>query len=103
MAFPPNWQNPISVPPGQSQRNVDPLRLLPSRPDLSRVRLDIQRALLDAGIARHTAIEVTTDGVIWDGHHAVRAAADKGTKVTVRVVNQTIAPTAGSILDLLVG
>jgi hypothetical protein len=103
MTFPPNWQNPITAPLGQYQTNVNPLSLLPSRKDLSQVRLDIQKALLDAGSERHTPIQVTVDGVIWDGHHAVRIAAERGIEVTVRVVNQKLNPTAASILDLPVG
>ena len=70
MTVPANWQNPITELPGHLQVNVNPLSLLPSRHDLSKVRLDMQQALLDAGLERHTAIEVTPDGVIWDGHHA---------------------------------
>jgi hypothetical protein len=97
---PTNWQNPITASPGQLQPNVDPRLLLPGRHDLSRVRLDIQQALLDAGTERSTAIEVTPDGVIWDGHHAVRIAAEKGVLVTVKVVNARANPTASSILDL---
>jgi hypothetical protein len=57
MTFPANWQSPITVAPGQFQSNVDPLLLLPSRSDLSQVRLDMQQALLDAGTQRNTPIE----------------------------------------------
>ncbi len=92
--------NPITVPPGQLQANVDPLLLLPSRSDLSRIRLDMQQALLDAGAERSTPIEVTPEGVIWDGHHAIRIAAEKGLLVTVKVVNVKVNPTASSIMDL---
>jgi hypothetical protein len=67
------------------------------------VRLDKQKALMDAGIQRQTPIQVTTDGVIWDGHHMVRAAAETGCAVTVKVVSQPVKPTAGSIMDLPVG
>jgi hypothetical protein len=103
MAFPPNWQTPITALPGQYQSNVHPLSLLPSRTDLSQVRLDMQKMLLDAGCGRHTPIQVTTDGVIWDGHHAIRVAAEKGIEVTVKVVQQKLIPTASSIMDLPVG
>jgi hypothetical protein len=103
MTFPVNWQNPITAPAGNFQANVDPLALLPSRPNLSQVRLDMQKALIDAGIARHTPLQVNTDGVIWDGHHAVRIAAEIGNTVTVKVVKQKLIPSAASILDLPVG
>jgi hypothetical protein len=103
MGFPPNWQTPITSSPGQLQLHVDPLSLLPSRPDLSQVRLDTQRALVDAGIQRHTPVQVTLEGVIWDGHHAARVAAEKQLLVVVKVVTEQLAPTADSILDLPVG
>ncbi len=100
MPFPANWQNPITVAPGQFQANVDPLMLLPSRSDLSQVRLDMQQALLDAGARRTTPIEVTSDGVIWDGHHAVRIAAEKRLPITIKVVSVKVNSTAPSILLL---
>jgi hypothetical protein len=43
---------------------------------------------------------VTTDGVIFDGHHAVRAAAEMGRLIDVKVIAFPQAPTADSILDL---
>src|SRR5262249_13703037 len=67
---------------------------------LSQVRLDMQQALLDAGIQRTTPVEVTPDGVIWDGHHAVRIAAEKGLAISVKCVNVKVNPTAASILLL---
>ena len=100
MTFPANWHRPITMPPGQLQTNVDPLLLLPSRHDLSQVRFDLQKALSDCGTERSTPIEVTPDGVIWDGHHAVRVAVEAGKPVTVKVVNVRVKPTAASILDL---
>jgi hypothetical protein len=100
MTFPANWQSPITAAPGKFQSNVDPLLLLPSRSDLSQVRLDMQRALLDAGAQRTTPIEVTPDGVIWDGHHAVRVAAEKRLQITIKVVNVKVSPTASSVLLL---
>jgi hypothetical protein len=103
MTVPGNWQNPITAPAGQLQTNVNPLTLLPSRKDLSQVRLDIQKSLIDAGTKRHTPIQVTVDGVIWDGHHALRIAAELGILVTVKVVIQKATPTAASILQLPVG
>jgi hypothetical protein len=103
MRIPPNWVNPIVALPGQLQHGVDPLRLLPSRSDLFRVRLDFQGALLDPGTRRHTEIEVTADGIIWDGHHAIRAAAERGINVTVKVVNVKESASAASIMDLNVG
>jgi hypothetical protein len=100
MAIPANWQSPITASVGQFQTGVNPLQLLPSRTDVFQVRLDMQAALLDAGIGRHTPIKVSLDGVIWDGHHLVRVAAERRIDVTVQVVKQRVQPSASSILDL---
>lgn len=45
----PGWQNPITVAVGQLQVGIDPNALLPSRLDLSRLRLEAQRQLLLTG------------------------------------------------------
>jgi hypothetical protein len=99
----PGWSNPISVSAGQTQYDVDPTQVLPSRPDLQQRRLDLQRQLLASGQARFTPIQVTQDGVIWDGHHAVRAAAEAGRRVAVLVVAQRIRWIGLRIVDLPVG
>src|SRR5437879_685572 len=100
MATPAGWQNPIAVPAGASQKNIDPKSLLPSRSDLRRNRLELQIQLLDGGVRRFTPIQVNLDGIIWDGHHAVRAAAEKGILIHVVVVAQPLAPSGYWILDL---
>jgi len=100
MSPPPGWQNPITVPPGQVQTGVDARLLLPGRGDLIQSRLDFQRALLQAGRPRLTPIQVTRDGVIWDGHHAVRAAAELGQTVSVLVIDDTAPPAGPTILQL---
>jgi hypothetical protein len=97
MTPPAGWQNPITVQPGQMQYGVDPLRLLSGRRDLRQYRLDVQRGLLRAGTLRTTPIEVTREGVIWDGHHAVRVAAEEGTTVDVLVNEKQRQPKAASI------
>jgi hypothetical protein len=56
--------------------------------------------LLLAGKVRFTPIRVNLDAVIFDGHHAVRAAAEEGRLVDVLVVDQALLPTAASIMDL---
>jgi hypothetical protein len=100
MPIPPNWQNPITAAPGQDQRGVAPARLLPSRGDLVRLRLESQRRLLLSGTARFTPVRVTPDGVIFDGHHMVRAAAEEGKLIDVRVVAIPQPPTGDLIQDL---
>ena len=100
MPMPTNWQNPITARPGQTQSGVDPARLLPSRGDLDRSRLEAQRRLLRSGIRRFSPVQVTPDGVIFDGHHMVRAAAEEGKLIDVRVVGISQPPGTDMILDL---
>ena len=100
MNLPPGWVNPIQVVPGQVQMGIEAASLLPSRTDLSRHRLDAQRLLYRSQTDRHTAIQVTVDGVIWDGHHAVRVAAEDNAFVDVLVVSVIEAWSGLSILQL---
>src|SRR4051812_43214875 len=94
------YQNPITANPGEVQHGVDPTRLQPSRGDLIRARLEYQRFLLRSGRPRFTMIQVSRDGVIVDGHHAVRAAAEEDQLIDIMVSPLTVAGKPGSILDL---
>ena len=96
----PSWQNPVTVGPGQTQSSVDPRTLLPSRYDLVKTRLESQRQLIRSGQSRWTPILVTIAGIVYDGHHAVRAAADEGATVDIQIVDQPLTASASSILDL---
>jgi hypothetical protein len=96
---PQGWLNPITAKPGTSQ-NVPADLLLPSRPELVRGRLDLQRALVSAGQARFSPIQVTPDGVIWDGHHGARVAAELGLSINVNIVNVAVQPVGLLLLDL---
>ncbi len=58
--------------------------------------------MIRQGIARHTLIEVTPEGVIWDGNHGAAAAAQLGGSVTVRIVAASFAA-QGPIAALAVG
>jgi hypothetical protein len=100
MDSPVDWQNPITEPPDQVQYGVDPSRLRPSRDDLIRGRLNLQCQLLRSRRKRFTPIVVSKDGVIIDGHHAIRAAAEKGQTVDVLVRDFPVAGRGDSILDL---
>ena len=100
MNAPPGWRNPITVLSGQVQQGVDAAQLLPSRRELSRIRLAKQQQLFQSQTPRHTPIQVSTDGVIWDGHHAVRVAAKQGATVDVLVVPGVIPPSGLTILQL---
>jgi uncharacterized protein (DUF58 family) len=92
--------NPIVRNPGGIQSGVDPSRLKPSRDDLVRARLEFQRLLIRSGVPRVTIIQVSPEGVIVDGHHAVRASAEEGRTVDVRVTPLRVASKPGTILDL---
>jgi hypothetical protein len=98
--FPPAWQSPITAQPGQIQVGVDARSLLPSRIDLEQPRLDVQAALRQTSTPRFTPILVTIEGVIWDGHHAVRLAAENGETVDVRVVALLESPSGLTLLQL---
>lgn len=100
MTFPPGWQSPITAQPGQIQVGVDACSLLPSRIDLEQARLDVQAGLRQTGTPRSTPILATSEGVIWDGHHAVRLAAENGETVDVRVVAVLESPSGLTILQL---
>lgn len=97
---PPEWVNPITALPGQTQRGIDARALLPSRPALDEHRLETQRQLRQAGSSRSSPIQVTPDGVIWDGHHGVRAAAETGSSVDVLVVDESVPAAGPTILQL---
>jgi hypothetical protein len=49
---------------------------------------------------RFSPVQVTPDGVIFDGHHMVRAAAEDGKLIDVRVVSISQPPVGELILDL---
>jgi hypothetical protein len=100
VTIPPGWLNPIVAAPGGLQSGVRAADLLPSRHDLNRARLDAQLALLASNQPRWTPIQVTADGVLWDGHHGARAAAENGANVDVQVVNAVIKPVGLLLLDL---
>jgi hypothetical protein len=97
---PAGWTNPITAVSGQMQNGVDVRQLLPGRHVLIRVRLEFQCALQQSGQGRYTPIQVTRDGVNWDGHHAARAAAEAGVPVDVLVIDVSVVAAAASILDL---
>ena len=68
------------------QPGVDPGALRAGgRRTLDPTRLAAQTELLRTGTARRTPILVTQEGVIVDGHHAVRAADEMGRAVDVQV------------------
>jgi len=90
---------PQNAHPGQTFSNINPVSLQAGRSDLVAGRLAQQQWLIQQGILRTTLIQVTTDGVIWDGNHGAAAAAQAGMSVTVEVVNGTLKP-RGPVLGL---
>lgn len=91
--------NPSQAQPGTLMRGINPRTLQASRRNLVSGRLAVQRGLVRANTPRHTPIRVTKDGVIYDGHHGARAAAEAGKPVDVFVVNES-AQGHGPVLDL---
>ena len=72
------------------QTNVDPRTLLPGeQTSLSAGRLNTQLELLGSKppIPRYTPIRVTRPGVVYDGHHGVRAAIQlQNRPITVEIM-----------------
>jgi len=93
---------PTGAQPGQTLENIDPTTLQAGKQVLEQSRLDLQQSLMDQGITRTTPIRVQPDGVIWDGNHAARLAADAGVPVNVQVVPLPTIPNTskGPIQDL---
>jgi len=102
MDSPADWQNPINTTPGLIQTSIDPTTLRPGRTDLIATRLGFQRQLLLSGQTRFTPILVSREGVIIDGHHAVRAAAEEGRTIDVMISALVVPAQGDSILDLTV-
>jgi hypothetical protein len=100
MSPPGNWQNPINTTVGQLQTGVDPKLLRPGRIDLIATRLTLQRQLILSGRPRFTPILVSQEGVIIDGNHAVRAAAEEGRIIDVMISALVVSAQGDSILDL---
>jgi hypothetical protein len=78
---------------------IDPASLIAGRADLRRTRLEVQRQLIQQGTQRHTPVTVSVDGVIYDGNHGVRAAAEENVAVDVLITDMK-AIGFGSILAL---
>src|SRR6185437_2985974 len=70
-----------------TRRGVDPNTLgRGSRRVLDRRRYNVQIALIESGMARATAIKANEAGRVYDGHHGIRAAIDKGVVVDIEVL-----------------
>src|SRR4051812_21815955 len=100
MSLSSGWQNPIIAGPGNVQSGIDPAQLRPARADLLRTRVEFQRSLIRGKRPRITPIQVSEQGVIIDGHHYARAAAEEGRLIEVLVTALSAVPKADSVLDL---
>jgi len=56
--------------------------------------------VIQSGQVRFTPIQVSREGVIIDGHHYTRAAAEEGRLIEVVVTSLSAVALADSILDL---
>ena len=76
-----------------AQQDVDPNTLgRGNRMALDRLRYAVQLALIDSGVRRAMMIKVNEVGRVYDGHHGVRAAIDRGIAVDVEVLQGIDAP-----------
>jgi hypothetical protein len=79
--------DPAAAIPGQVLTGIDPASLRAGQQTvLDANRLEVQRDLIRRGIRRYTPIEVTSEGIIADGHHGCRAAAEAGKPVEILIV-----------------
>ena len=78
---------------------IDPATLQSNRPELELSRLQLQHQLIASGQRRRTLIQVNRDGIIIQGNHGARAAAEMGLPIDVIVVDLPY-PTCGPILSI---
>jgi hypothetical protein len=78
---------------------IDPATLRSNKTELEQWRVELQRQLIADGIKRHSLIQVNCEGIILEGNHGARAAADAGVPVNVQVIDLPH-PSTGSILDI---
>lgn len=83
---------PAGARAGQILKGIDPKTLQAGRPDLVADRLARQADLIKKGAPRRTMIQVTEQGVIYDGNRGAAAAAKAGVTVDVHVIDATVAP-----------
>ena len=94
-----NRFDPAQAKVGAVLIGIDPSSLLSNRDELELSRLDIQRQLIASGIKRHTMIQVNLQGVIVQGNHGARAAAERGLPIDIIIVDLPY-PNFGPILQI---
>jgi hypothetical protein len=91
--------DPSQAKHGVILRGIDPASLLSNKTVLEEWRINLQRQLIATGIRRHTLIQVNLDGIIIQGNHGARAAAEAGVPIEVRVIDLPH-PSTGPILSI---
>jgi hypothetical protein len=91
--------DPTQARHGVVLRGIDPASLQSNRPELEQSRLEDQRHLIATGTPRHTLIQVNCEGIILQGNHGARAAAEAGIAIDVRVLDFPH-PSYGPILSI---
>jgi hypothetical protein len=79
--------DPRNAQSGAILYDIDPASLQANRPELERSRLETQRQLIAAGIRRYSMIQVNCVGVVLNGNHGARAAAEVGVAIDVFVTD----------------
>lgn len=89
------WTNPITAKPGQMQ-TIDPASVKAGQQTaLEESRIAIQKNLIETGTPRTKGPpRVTEQGIVYDGHHHLRASAEMGQSVKVQVIHDPDFPSA---------
>ena len=80
-------------------QGIDAATLRSNKTFLEEWRLELQRQLIANGIKRSSLIKVNCQGIILEGNHGARVAAEMGVPVEVLVVDMPH-PTTGPILQV---
>jgi hypothetical protein len=90
---------PNNATAGQTLGGIDPSSLQAGRANLWQSRLTTQQNLVTGQVPRANPITVTPQGVIYNGNHGARAAAEAGVSISVEVIDETI-PGFGPVTGL---
>ena len=93
--------DPAQAKHGIVLRGIDPATLQANRAELVEWRAKDQRQLIATGTARHTLIQVNCQGIILQGNHGARAAAEAGVAIDVQVVDLPY-PSYGPIMSVAI-
>ena len=91
--------DPTQAKHGIVLKGIDPASLQSNRAELEESRLEDQRQLIAPGTPRYTLIQVNCQGIILQGNHGARAAAEAGIAIDIQVLDFPH-PTYGPILSI---